>query len=102
MLELYVCPKCRGRGFVRGRFGSYDGCWVCDSKDSIASAEGHEGFAEPPDGRDPTCERCGVRDERSAQAIFLDKSGDSRVVILCGPCFAALPVGREAPHGWSP
>ncbi len=102
MLELYVCPKCRGRGFVPGRFGSYDECWVCDLKDSVVSAEGHYGFAEPAEGRDPTCEHCGNRDVRAARAIFLHKTGDERVLVLCAACFDALPVGREAPHGWSP
>jgi hypothetical protein len=101
MLELYVCPKCRGHGFVRGWFDSCDECWVCDPTERVLSAEGHQGWAEPPEGRDPTCERCGARDPRSAQAIFLDKTDDSRVVMLCGACFDALPVGRETPAGWT-
>ncbi len=101
MLRLYVCPKCRGHGFVPGRFGSYDECWVCDPTERVLSEEGHQGWPEPPDGRDPTCERCGTRDPTSAQAIFLFETGDSRVLILCGVCFDALPAGTEAPHGWT-
>jgi hypothetical protein len=99
-LEIYVCPGCRGRGFVRGRWGVYRDCLLCDYKSQVQSSDGAAGFAELVEAG-VTCSRCGRRDERDAQRIHLFSEHGETTIRLCGTCFNSLPGGRRAEHSWT-